>query len=241
MRLARVAVDGTVHRGEVIDSQVETDEGMFALSEIDLLAPCEPTKIIAAGKNYVDHVKEMNEGEANMPDFPFLFLKPPSSVVAPNDPITYPDISDHVDHEAELAAVIGTRCKDVSEDEALEYVEGYTCLNDVSARDWGDREHQWFRTKGMDDFCPIGPWLQTDLGENLYVEARVNGEIRQSSNTKHLYYSVEELIAEASQVMTLEPGDVIATGTPSGVGPIERGDTVEIEVETVGVLKNEVA
>jgi 2-keto-4-pentenoate hydratase/2-oxohepta-3-ene-1,7-dioic acid hydratase in catechol pathway len=209
------------------------------LEEVTLLAPCLPSKVIAVGRNYAAHAAEHG---AQVPAEPLLFLKPPSAVIGPEQPIVYPEhLSQHVDHEAELAVVIGRRARRVPRGEALAYVWGYTCANDVTARDLQERDGQWTRSKGFDTFCPLGPWIVTELDiTDLAVRCRVNAELRQDGRTRDLVFGVDELIACASAVMTLEPGDLILTGTPAGVGPILPGDRVTVEVEGIGTLENEV-
>ncbi len=216
----------------------ERAERVGALSEVRLLAPCVPTKIVAVGRNYVEHAAEM---QSDVPAEPLLFLKPPSAVVGPDEAIRYPALSQRVDHEAELAAVIGRRAKDVSASQALQHVLGYTCGNDVTARDLQRQDGQWTRGKGFDTFCPLGPWIVTGLApDDLAIESRVNGQVRQQARTRQMIFPIIELIRYISQVMTLEPGDVILTGTPAGVGPLQRGDRVEVEIEGIGVLTNPV-
>jgi 2-keto-4-pentenoate hydratase/2-oxohepta-3-ene-1,7-dioic acid hydratase in catechol pathway len=208
------------------------------INDLQLLAPVMPGKVIGVGLNYKDHIAEFNH---QIPAEPLLFLKPPSSVIGTNMHIIYPGISKRVDFEAELAVVIGEVCRHVSPREALKKVWGYTCGNDVTARDLQIRDHQWTRAKSFDTFCPLGPWIETDIDPGkLDIIARVNGEIRQHSNTSQMVFTIEELIAFASEVMTLNPGDVILTGTPSGVGPLQLGEEVSIEIEGIGVLKNTV-
>lgn len=245
MRLAHFEFDGRQHEGTIReDGDIETEARTYELTDVNILPPCNPTKVIAVGKNYVNHVKEMAERhdeEPVMPEFPFFFLKPPSSVIGPGDPIVFPDEAQQVDYEGELGVVIDRRCRKVPPEDVSDYIKGYTCVNDVSWRDWASRENQWFRHKGPDTFCPIGPFIQTTASGHVQVETRVNGEVRQSSSTSDMVFSVEELISEASQYVTLEPGDVVATGTPSGVGPLQPGDVVEVDVETVGTLENRVA
>ena len=210
----------------------------YPLKVTVLLAPVLPTKIVAVGLNYRDHAKEMG---LRIPDEPRIFLKPTTTLVGPDDPIVYPPQSRRVDHEAELAVVMKRRCRNVSAARAREYVLGYTCLNDVTARDIQERDGMPSRAKAFDTFCPIGPCVATDIDPNaLAIEAYVNGEIRQSSSTKELIFPVEELVARVSEVMTLLPGDVIATGTPPGVGPLRPGDRVEVRIEGIGSLRNPV-
>jgi len=206
------------------------------LAEIRLLAPCTPSKIVAVGRNYADHASEM---QSDVPSEPLIFLKPPSAVIGPGEPIVYPPISQRVDYEAELAAIIGRRARNVPAEEALDFVLGYTCGNDVTARDLQRKDGQWTRSKSFDTFCPLGPWIVTDLKPNdLVVECRVNGEVKQKSSTRQMVFPVAELIRFITQVMTLEPGDVIMTGTPAGVGHLHPGDRVEVEIEGIGVLEN---
>jgi len=223
--------------GEVF-GDLNRGERVGALSELRLLAPCQPTKVVAVGLNYAAHAAE---SQKEVPAEPILFLKPPSAVIGPGEKIVYPAISQWVDHEAELVAVVGRRARNVAAGEALDYLLGYTCGNDVSARDLQRRDGQWARGKGFDTFCPLGPWIVTDLEPgDLAIACRVNGQVRQESRTSHMVFSVAELVAHVTQVMTLEPGDVILTGTPAGIGPLQRGDRVEVEIEGVGVLENRV-
>jgi 2-keto-4-pentenoate hydratase/2-oxohepta-3-ene-1,7-dioic acid hydratase in catechol pathway len=209
-----------------------------ALSEVRLLAPCQPSKIVALGLNYRAHAAEVKTA---LPTEPLIFLKPPTTVIGPNDPIVYPAMSQRVDYEGELAIVIGRVARHVVEANALDYVLGYTCANDVTARDLQSRDGQWTRAKSFDTFCPLGPWIETDLAPgDLRIETLVNGGVRQSSRTSDLIFGVPKLISFVSHVMTLLPGDVILTGTPSGVGPVQPGDVIEVEIEGIGVLRNPV-
>lgn len=255
MRTVRFRANGETRNGTIDDDQIKTTNGSYDRSEVELLPPCDPSKIIAVGKNYSDHVKAIL-GEVQRDEFPMLFFKPLSSMIADTQDIVYPKTTNFVDYEAELGVVIGTECSSVSEEEATDYIKGYTCINDVTARDWQQREEQWSRAKGLDTFCPVGPCIQTDLQESLDIECRVNGEVRQSSNTENLLFSIPELIAEVSQFFSLSPGDIIATGTPAGTsaetvpmdewnqrsasGALQPGDTVDVEIETIGTLTNEV-
>lgn len=250
MRIVRFRKDGMTGYGIVDDEVVYQVEGGLSqaamtrdrvgrLSELDLLAPAEPSKIIGIGKNYLAHAAELS---SEVPDEPLMFLKPPTAVIGPDDTIICPSLSERVDHEGELAVVIGRRARNVPAEQALDYVRGYTCGNDVTARDLQRRENQWVRGKGFDTFCALGPWIETDLNPYaVTVVTRVNGEVRQEGNTADMIFDVPTLIATASRVMTLLPGDVIMTGTPSGVGPILPGDSVEVDVEGIGVLRNHVA
>jgi 2-keto-4-pentenoate hydratase/2-oxohepta-3-ene-1,7-dioic acid hydratase in catechol pathway len=209
----------------------------WALPDVRLVAPILPSKVVAVGKNYADHAREMG-GEA--PASPVIFLKPSTSVIGPGDVIRLPQ-SDRVDHEAELAVVIGRPARDVSRADALSYVLGYTCANDVTARDQQKADVQFTRGKGHDSFCPIGPWIETVLDPaDVRVTATVNGELRQDGRTSQMLHDVATLIEFMSGVMTLLPGDVILTGTPAGVGPIKEGDTVSVEIEGIGALTNPV-
>jgi 2-keto-4-pentenoate hydratase/2-oxohepta-3-ene-1,7-dioic acid hydratase in catechol pathway len=198
-----------------------------------------PGKIVAVGKNYLDHVREMGGTEAT--EEPILFMKPPSAVIGDGEAILLPAQSSRVDHEGELVAIIGRRLCNVDAGEALRGVRGYCCGNDVSARDLQARDGQWTRAKGFDTFCPLGPLVAEGLDpRDLRITTRVNGEARQDSRTSLLIRPVGELIAFISRVMTLEPGDAVFTGTPAGVGPLHEGDVVEVEIEGVGVLRNPV-
>jgi len=202
------------------------------------LAPSEPTKIVCAGLNYMDHAVEMN---MPIPEEPVIFIKPPSSVLRPGGVIRYPVMSHQVDHEAELAVVIGKTAKDVSPEDAPSYILGYTCFNDVTARDLQRKDGQWTRAKSFDTFSPFGPWIETELNPmDVTVEAYLNGEQRQSSSTANMICTVYGLVSFISRVMTLYPGDVIATGTPPGIGPMKVGDEVEVRISGIGSLHNTV-
>jgi 2-keto-4-pentenoate hydratase/2-oxohepta-3-ene-1,7-dioic acid hydratase in catechol pathway len=208
-----------------------------ALNITRLLPPCTPSKIVCLGLNYRDHAEEMGLA---IPTEPILFLKPPSSIIGHGDAIAYPEQSARVDYEAELAVVIARRIRKISPDNALDSILGYTCLNDVTARDLQAKDGQWTRAKSFDTFAPLGPWIETAIADphRLDIKLSVNGEVRQSSNTRHLIFSIPEIVAYISGIMTLEPGDVIATGTPSGIGPLNRGDRVCVEIQDIGVLEN---
>lgn len=209
------------------------------LDEVRLLVPSQPSKIVCVGRNYREHAAELGN---EMPAEPLLFLKAPSSVIGHQETIKLPSYSNRVEHEGELAAVIGRRAKEIAEDEdPLAYVLGYTCLNDVTARDLQRKDVQFTRAKSFDTFCPFGPFVVTDIDPlDLRVETRVNGEVRQRGRTSEMAFTVPFLVRYVSRMMTLEPGDVISTGTPAGVGPLREGDTVEVEVEQVGTLINTV-
>lgn len=209
------------------------------LSALRLLAPCEPTKVVAVGLNYRSHALEMGH---ELPKEPMLFLKPSTTVVGPMADVVYPEMSKRVDYEAELAVVIGRRAKMLKPEDAPAHILGYTCGNDVTARDLQSKDGQWTRSKGFDTFCPLGPWIVTGLENpnDVDLACRVNGELRQSGNTNDLVFNVFELVSFISRIMTLEPGDVVMTGTPAGIAPVSRGDLMEIEIEGIGTLKNRV-
>ena len=222
-----------------IFAQHEFTEKKYPMEELEILAPCQPTKIVALGLNYRSHAEEL---KMKLPEEPLLFLKPSTSVIGPNKNIVYPSMSHRIDYEAELGVVIGRETKSISEDKAKEYILGYTCFNDVTARDLQGKDKQFTRSKGFDTFAPMGPWIETELDPcNLKVESYLNGELKQSGTTADLVFSVFHLVSFISKVMTLLPGDIIATGTPAGIGPMKVGDTIEIVVEGIGTLKNEVS
>ncbi len=208
------------------------------VEEVRLLVPCLPSKIVAIGLNYRDHAEEV---KLEIPKEPILFLKPSTSVIGPGEAIVFPKMSRRVDYEGELAIVIKKRAKSVPEEKAGDYILGYTCFNDVTARDLQPKNGQWTLSKGFDTFSPMGPWIVTDLDPSqLEISTFLNGERRQHSNTKNLIFGCRTLVSYISQIMTLLPGDVIATGTPAGVGPLVAGDVVEVAVSGVGVLRNPV-
>ena len=213
----------------------------FPLQEARLLAPVTPSKIVCVGRNYREHAKELgNEVPAEL----LTFLKPPSSVIGTGENIRRPAVSQRVDYEGELGVVIGQRCYKLREDEDVrDYIRGYTCVNDVTARDLQDRDGQWTRAKGFDTFCPVGPVVSDELDpwSGVEVETRVNGQTRQRGNTRDFLFSLDTIVRHISSVMTLRPGDLIATGTPAGVGPLQAGDVVEVTVQGVGTLANVVA
>jgi 2-keto-4-pentenoate hydratase/2-oxohepta-3-ene-1,7-dioic acid hydratase in catechol pathway len=223
--------------GDIYEKPSETSERV-PLSGIKLLPPVVPPKIIGIGLNYKLHIKE---SPFPAPEVPMIFLKAPTSIIGHLDSIILPD-SNKVDYEGELGIVMGKRAKNVSEAEALKYVLGCTIVNDVSARDYHGQDKSFARSKGVDTFCPFGPCIVTGLNpDNLKIETRLNGKTVQSSNTSDLLFNVSQLISFVSKYMTLTPGDLIATGTPGGVGALKRGDVIEVEVESIGVLKNVVA
>ncbi len=227
-------------KGNVFGKFHKGDE-VCALADIKLLAPITPSKIVALGRNYAEHAKEHG---ADVPKEPLLFLKAPSAVIAPDEPIVLTPLSERVEHESELVLVIGKRARNVPEEKAWDYVLGVTCGNDVTARDLQTRDGQWARSKSFDTFCPLGPWIVThlkseDVGD-LGVTCRVNGAMKQMASTRDLLFGPAKLIAYITSAMTLLPGDLIMTGTPAGVGPLKAGDVVEVEVEGIGVLRNPV-
>jgi 2-keto-4-pentenoate hydratase/2-oxohepta-3-ene-1,7-dioic acid hydratase in catechol pathway len=250
MRIVRFEMQGRTGYGVLEGEKIEVlwgtpyDGGLantigqvLSLPEVRLLAPCEPSKIVALGLNYRDHAAEFGHP---IPEEPLLFLKPSTSVIGPDEDIVYPEMSRRVDYEAELAVVIGKTARQVKEADFRDYVLGYTCFNDVTARDLQKKDGQFTRSKSFDTFSPMGPWIETEIADpdNLRVEGYLNGERRQHSNTSNLVFPVATLISFISRIMTLLPGDVIATGTPSGIGPMRPGDVVEIRVEGIGTLRN---
>lgn len=249
MRFIRFRYENSVSYGIVEEDQVYRLEGapfegvtrrerIGSLNDVELLAPVTPSKVVAIGMNYADHATEL---ALEVPDEPLMFFKPPSAVIGPGASIVCPAISERVDHEGELVAVVGQRVRNASVEEASRVLLGYTCGNDVTARDLQAKESQWVRGKGFDTFCALGPWIETDLDPgNLSVVTRVNGDVRQDGTTSQMIFDVATLVATASRVMTLEPGDVIMTGTPAGVGPIHPGDVVEVDIDGIGVLRNPV-
>ncbi|GAA1691096.1 fumarylacetoacetate hydrolase family protein [Microbacterium sediminicola] len=230
--------DVVVLKGDPLFAGYEPTGERIPLADVTLLAPVIPrSKIVCVGKNYHDHAAEMG-GVA--PEQPLLFLKPNTAVIGPGDAIVRPPQSERTDHEGELAVVISRVTKNVSAEDALDHVFGYTLANDVTARDLQKSDGQWARAKGFDTFCPLGPVIETefDLDDDATLVTRVNGEIRQSAPLGDMIHSVPEIVAYASAAMTLLPGDVILTGTPAGVGPFEAGDEIEVEIEGIGVLRN---
>jgi len=217
-------------------NSVTLDGNTCKLEEVKLLAPCLPSKIVCLGLNYRRHAEE---AKLPIPSVPLIFLKPSTAVIGPDDSIILPHLWRRVDYESELGVVIGRKAKDVTEDKAKEYVIGYTCFNDVSERYVQSEDGQWTRAKGYDIFAPIGPCIETEVDpDNLKLETYLNGELRQSACTSDLLFGVSRLISFISSVMTLLPGDVIATGTPSGIGCVKPGDVVEVRIEKIGTLRN---
>jgi 2-keto-4-pentenoate hydratase/2-oxohepta-3-ene-1,7-dioic acid hydratase in catechol pathway len=241
MRQVRFRVPGetSVREGDLADGGVRSAGSEWGLAEVVLLAPCLPTKIVCVGRNYAAHAAELGN---EVPQNPLLFLKPPSAVIGPGEAIVLPS-SGCVHYEAELAVVIGERCRRVAACDAQAVIRGYTCLNDVSDREAQKWETNWVRAKAFDTSAPLGPAIVTpdEVEEPFHVMLRLNGELRQEGWTSALMFSIPALIETISAIMTLEPGDVIATGTPAGVGPLAPGDWVEVEVEGIGTLGNPVA
>ena len=211
---------------------------ILPLAQARLVAPVLPGKVVGIGRNYADHAREMG---AEIPTVPPLFLKPSTSVIGPGEPIRLPWQSEVVEHEAELAVVIGRICRDVPAERADEVIFGYACANDVTARDLQRADGQWARAKGFDSFCPLGPWIETEIDpDDLRITCDVNGQVRQSGTTADLVHGIGALVEHVSSVMTLIPGDVILTGTPAGVGPIQAGDIVRVTIDGIGTLENPV-
>lgn len=255
MKLLRFKRDGVEKTGVVINgglveihhSLLEASQSPFddlerkefyPLDEVKILTPVEPSKVVCVGLNYQDHAEELN---MELPEEPILFLKPNTTVIGHEDSIIYPPQSHQVDYEAELAVVMGKKARFVGKDDAMSYVAGYTILNDVTARDLQQKDGQWTRAKSFDTFCPLGPWIETDMDpSNQNISLKLNGDVKQDSTTGNMIFPVEELVEYISHIMTLNPGDVIATGTPPGVGAMQVGDVVEVTVEGVGTLINRV-
>lgn len=250
MRIARVARPDGPGFGVVREDHVVLIDGhpfgqftltdqVAPLEKVRLLAPVIPSKILCAGQNYATHAAELGH---EVPLEPLIFSKPATAVIGPGGDIRLPALSERVDHEAELAVVIGRLTRKVAVADALDVVLGYTCANDVTARDLQQRDGQWTRAKGFDTFCPLGPWIETelDVAAGLAVRCLVNGEARQDGTTADLVFDVPTLISYCAAFTTLLPGDVILTGTPAGIGPLAAGDTVEVEVEGIGTLSNPV-
>ena len=251
MRIARFTVDNEIHFGAVRGEAGEETLTVLAgdpfytgihptsrtheLADVRLLAPVIPrSKIVCVGRNYADHAAELGN---ELPTSPMLFFKPNTSVAGPGDPVTLPSWTEQVSYEGELAVVIGRMCKDVPVERVPEVVFGYTCANDLTGRDVQKTDGQWARAKGFDGACPLGPWIETDLDTSaVAVRSSVNGETKQDGNTRDMVFDVPYLVSYVSQAFTLLPGDVILTGTPAGVGIVDEGDRIEVEIEGIGVL-----
>ena len=234
--------DDSIHviTGDPIYSGIQETAAIVSLDQVRLLAPVIPrSKLVCIGKNYADHAAEMG---GVVPDEPIIFLKPNTSVIGPHDVIVWPQMSERVDHETELAIVIGRICKDVPKERVNDVIFGYTIANDVTARDLQSKDGQWTRAKGFDTFCPLGPWIDTDfIPGTQRITATVNGEIKQSAQLSDMIFKVPEIINFVTQVMTLLPGDVILTGTPAGIGPMVAGGSATMAIEGLGELTNKVS
>ncbi|WP_022924337.1 fumarylacetoacetate hydrolase family protein [Serinicoccus marinus] len=235
-------VDGAGERiaeisGDPLYTRIELTGETAEVADVRLLAPVIPrSKVVAVGRNYADHAREMGN---ELPAEPMMFFIPNTSVCGPGDPVVIPPFATEISYEAELAVVIGRMCKDVTAEDAKSVVFGYTCANDVTARDLQRGDGQWARAKGMDTFTPLGPWLETDLDtSDLRISCTVDEEVRQDGTTADMHFGIGEVIAHASAAFTLLPGDVILTGTPAGVGPITAGQRCEVEIEGIGTLAN---
>jgi 2-keto-4-pentenoate hydratase/2-oxohepta-3-ene-1,7-dioic acid hydratase in catechol pathway len=244
MKICRYRFANEVGIGQLVGEDIlECDDELVATGrklpagDVELLSPVTPSKIVCVGRNYAEHAKELSNA---VPTEPLLFLKAPSSIVGPGEPIVVPKQSARVEHEAELCVVIDRRCKDLGDDDdPFEYISGYTCLNDVTARDLQKSDVQFTRAKSFDTFCPIGPYIETAVDvSDLEIVCRVNGDIRQRGRTSQMVFPVPFLVRYISRQMTLMRGDIIATGTPSGVSKMEPGDVCEVEIERLGVLSN---
>jgi len=221
-----------------IFGRYQRKEALTPLSDVKLLAPSEPTKIVCVGRNYVEHAKELGN---EVPKVPLIFLKPPSSIISNGETIILPPQSAQVEHEAELVVVIGKRGRHITAENAKKIILGYTIGNDVTARDLQKSDGQWTRAKGFDTFCSFGPWIDTEFDpSDAVVTCRVNGQMRQMASTRDMVFNVGVLIAFITSIMTLEPGDLIFTGTPAGVGELKDGDEVSVEIEGLGIIKNKV-
>ncbi|MBD3011153.1 fumarylacetoacetate hydrolase family protein [Streptomyces sp. 5-10] len=259
MRIARFSIDGNVAfgvvegepsdpDGPVIDiikghpfAEFERSGQKVPLNKVRLLPPVLPNKVVGIGRNYAEHAAELGN---EVPDVPVVFFKPSTSVAGPGDPVAYPSFSSEVHYEAELAVVIGRMCREVPRERVQDVILGYTCGNDITARDAQRREKQWARAKGFDTSCPLGPWVETDIdlarAGDLGIMCTVNGEQRQLGRTSEMVRPIEDLIVHITEAMTLLPGDVVLTGTPAGVGPLSVGDEVAVTIEGIGTLTNKV-
>ncbi|MEZ4657180.1 MAG: fumarylacetoacetate hydrolase family protein [Caldilineaceae bacterium] len=225
---------------EAFDGSIapEIEGAPMPLQYVELLPPATPSKIMCVGRNYAAHAAELGN---DVPEEPLVFLKTPSSLIGPGAPVVHPLISERVDHEAELALVIGRRCRYLNAENAMDAIYGYTIANDVTARDLQNKDRQWARAKGFDTFGPLGPWLETDYNPaNRMVRCLVNGEVRQESNTDLMIFSLVQILVWLSRAMTLEAGDLILTGTPAGVAPVQPGDVMTVQIDGLGELSNPV-
>lgn len=233
---------GTVRYGEIQGTEVTTGTERYPLSEVRLLPPSSPTKIVCVGRNYAEHARELGN---EVPEEPLIFLKPPSTLIANGDEIEYPALSQQVDYEGELGLVIGSRVRRLTADNAMQAVRGYTIINDVTARDLqrADKKNPWMRGKGFDTFCPVGPWMVPKdeiRPDELRIETYVDGAKRQDGAVRDMIFPIIDILVYVTQFMTLEPGDLIATGTPPGVGPVQTGSVIRIEIAGIGALENRV-
>lgn len=249
MKFIRFLINGKEKNGIVIEEdqtvreikgdffdKYEILENQYSLLEIKYLPPCMPSKIIALGLNYFDHAEEL---KLKIPEEPLIFLKPSTAVIGHKENIVYPKMTERLDYEAELGVIIKNKVKNIKPKEVYENILGYTCFNDVTARDLQKKDGQWTRSKSFDTFAPLGPYIVTDLEpNNLEIKLRQNGKVKQHSSTSKMIFKIEEIVSFISQIMTLNPGDVIVTGTPSGVGELQVGDVVEVEIEGIGTLTN---
>lgn len=249
MKFIRFLINGKEKNGIVIEEdhtvreikgdffdKYEILENQYSLLEIKYLPPCMPSKIIALGLNYFDHAEEF---KLKIPEEPLIFLKPSTAVIGHKENIIYPKMTERLDYEAELGVIIKNKVKNIKPKEVYENILGYTCFNDVTARDLQKKDGQWTRSKSFDTFAPLGPYIVTDLEpNNLEIKLRQNGKVKQHSSTSKMIFKIEETVSFISQIMTLNPGDVIVTGTPSGVGELQVGDVVEVEIEGIGTLTN---
>ncbi|MGM0471130.1 MAG: fumarylacetoacetate hydrolase family protein [Bacillota bacterium] len=211
---------------------------VYSLSEVELVPPCQPNKIVCVGLNYLDHAREL---EMDLPAEPIIFLKPTTALVGSGAQIKYPQMSNQVDYEAELAIIIGREAKNITSQQAEDYILGYSCFNDLTARDLQSRDGQWSRAKSFDTFAPVGPVIATELNPNdLQIQLYQNGSLQQDSTTSQMIFSPSEVVSFISKIMTLQPGDIIATGTPPGIGSVSRGDQLEVQIEGIGSLINHV-
>jgi 4-hydroxyphenylacetate degradation bifunctional isomerase/decarboxylase decarboxylase subunit len=242
MKIGRFLDKGKAIEGRIEGDGIVTPEGnRLRIEDLEYLSPVNPSKIVCVGLNYVDHAKEL---KMEIPEEPILFMKPPSAVIGHGGIVKYPKMTRKLDYEAELAIVIGKKCRDVPVEDAFGVIKGYTCFNDVTARDLQEKDGQWTRAKSFDTFAPIGPHIVTKDKidpHNLNIKMFVNGKLCQDSNTKNFIFDVPHLIAFISEVMTLHPEDVIATGTPPGVGQVRQGDKMEVVIEGIGTLRNHVS
>ncbi len=236
MKRLRFEVDSRQYEGILKDNKIYVDQDVYSLENVKVLPPCMPSKAVCVGLNYHDHAREMN---LPLPKQPVIFIKPSTCVIGHKDAIIYPQLSNQVDYECELAVVIKKIAKNITKDEAKDYILGYTCANDVTARDLQKPGEQWTTCKSFDTFLPLGPVIETDIDpDKLDIKTYVNGQVKQKSNTKHLIFNIDYLVSYISQIMTLLPGDIILTGTPGGIGPLHRGDEVRVEIEGIGTLIN---